>query len=119
MNCGHSHCGMCCGGMCGGLITLSDQEFDLLRLLAQTPFLPITRQEDTGKPMLLAEEIQNQDAFSTAITGLFQKRLIQLDYDIPLKNFNYEKYRFTTCHGSIALTAVGQIAIDQLEMQGI
>ena len=119
MECDHNHCGACCGRRCSDAFALSGPEICLLQILAQTPFLPVTRQKDTGMPVLLDEKAQKHDAFSAAITGLCQKRLIRLDYDIPLKNFNYEKYRFSTCHGSIALTATGQAVIDQLEIQGI
>ena len=44
--CGHNHCGTCCGGSCGGCggaLELTQREVDLLRLFAQIPFLPVAR----------------------------------------------------------------------------
>ena len=47
------------------------------------------------------------------------KGLISLDYDIPLKNYDYAEYSAYPVHGSMALTARGQAALDAYEIQGV
>ena len=44
-NCGHDHCGSCCGGSCTGCgaLELTPDELALLRRFAQLPFLPIAQ----------------------------------------------------------------------------
>lgn len=122
MDCGHDNCGACCGGSCGGCggtLELTSAELDLLRQFAQLPFLPVGRRWESETPVLLDVEHDDPKAVSAAIIGLSQKRLIQLDYDIPLQNFDYENYGQYPCHGSMALTARGQEAVELLEIQGI
>lgn len=85
-------------------------------MFAQVPFLSVSRRGDTGISVLLGDGADELDAFGFAVIGLQQKRLIQLDYDIPLKNFGYEKYRQFPCCGSMALTAKGQAVAERLEM---
>ena len=41
------------------------------------------------------------------------------DYDLPLSNFDYAAYGENFLHGSAALTAAGQEAVEILELQGI
>lgn len=115
---GHDNCGACCGG-CGGVLELTSAELDLLRLFAQLPFLPVARRWDSEVPVCLEEGNDDLETSSAAIMRLSQKRLIQLDYDIPLRNFNYDSYGQYPCHGSMALTAKGQEAVERLEIQGI
>ena len=57
--------------------------------------------------------------YSAAITGLEIKRLIRLDYDLPLTNFDYGAYGQYPCQGSMALTARGQAVVELLEIQGV
>lgn len=107
----------CCGGYRGELV-LTPPELELLRRLAQIPFLPVTRRADGETPVFL-EDGADPEAFSAAILGLQQKQLIELDYDIPLENFDYQAYARYPCRGSIALTARGQTTVEFLEIQGI
>lgn len=115
MNCGHDGCGACCGGTCGGCageLTLTRAEIDLLDRLAQTPFLPVTRRMDSETPAC-------PEAESDAILGLHRKGLIELDYDIPLMNYDYRDDPARFCRGSMALTARGQTVVELLEIRGI
>ena len=121
MDCEHDRCGACCGGSCGGCggeLVLTPQELELLRCFAQIPFLPAARRADGETPVYL-EDGADAAAFSAAILGLRQKQLIELDYDIPLVNFDYRAYAPYPCRGSMALTARGQAAVELLEIQGV
>ena len=46
------------------------------------------------------------------------KRLISIDYDLPLSGFDYAGYEGYPCRGSMALTEAGQRALEILEIQG-
>lgn len=122
LNCGHDHCGACCGsscGSCGNELELSQAEVDLLRLFAQIPFLPVARQRESEDPVFFDNSIASAETLGTAITALYQKRLIQLDYELPLMNYDYSEYEAYPCKGSMALTARGQAVVELLEIQGI
>lgn len=121
IGCGHDRCGACCGGSCtgcGGTLLLTQREIDLLLCLAQIPFLPVARQAGSDLPVCLEEEVGGPEA-SEIIRALQQKGLIRLDYDLPLSNFDYAAYQSCPVKGSMALTAAGQQAAEQLEIQGI
>ena len=119
MGCGD--CGGCRGGNCSGCgeLELTQQEISLLRRFAQIPFLPVARRWDSETPVYMEEGAENVEQFSTAITALELKRLIRLDYDMPLMNFDYEAYGQYPCQGSMALTARGQAVVELLEIQGV
>ena len=121
MHCGYDHCGACCGSCsgCGGELELTQMEIDLLRLFAQIPFLPVARPSGSEEPVFFEPDIGCAEALGTAITALYQKRLIQLDYDLPLLNFDYSEYESYPCKGSMALTARGQAVVEFIEIQGI
>ena len=121
LNCGHTHCGACCGGCggCGRHLELTQTEVDLLRLFAQIPFLPVGRRPGTEHPVLLDDIVGAADALGPAITSLGQKRLIRIDYGQPLVNYDYSGYESCTHKGSMALTASGQAVVELLEIQGI
>ncbi|MEY8386912.1 hypothetical protein AALC17_06360 [Oscillospiraceae bacterium 38-13] len=115
MSCEHCNGGGCGGcGSCGEL-ALTLPELALLRCLGQTPFLPIAAARDREKPICLEEP----EASPAVLLALAAKGLIRLDYDLPLKNFDYEAYRDIPLHGSMALTAWGQEVLEQIEIQGI
>ncbi|MPM06599.1 hypothetical protein SDC9_52901 [bioreactor metagenome] len=117
-DCGKSHCGACCGGICqGGSLLLTREEVKLLSKFAELAFLPVACREDNRSPIFLTPEY-TQAAISTTITGLWQKKLIRVDYDIPMLNFDYADYGPYAIHGSMAITAAGQDALDSLEIQG-
>lgn len=111
----------CCGTCCRGVtcLNLTQNELDLLRQLAQTPFLPVGYQPDLEVPVYLEADKADAAAYGMAIIGLLQKCLISLDYNCPLLNYKYEGYESCTRKGSFALTAAGQQAIETLAIQGI
>lgn len=116
--CRGGNCGGCSG--CGsGVLELTKGEIELLRRFAQVPFLPVARQPGSEMPVCLEEGISSIRALDAVIAALSQKRLIRLDYDMPLSNFDYKGYEPGLLRGSMALTARGQEAVDWLEIQGI
>lgn len=123
LNCGHDHCGACCGGGscggCGGELELTQTEIDLLHLFAQIPFLPVVRKDGSEYPVFLDDGIGTAQTLGPAITALDQKRLIQPDYDQPLQDYDYSDYEPCSQKGSMALTARGQAVVELLEIQGI
>lgn len=115
VNCGKRHCGACCGGACHkNDLILTSTELDLLRRLAVLAFMPVACRGGEDMPFCLEAGVEPE-----AITGLHQKGLICVDYDIPLLNFDYKGYEAYPMHGSIALTASGQTAVECLDIQGI
>ena len=95
------NCGSCRGG-CGLLLT--EAELALLRRLGETPFLPIAAAFDRKTPVYLEDPERPREQSAAAIQGLAAKGLLCLDYDIPLKNFDYAAYREI---------------LEQIEIQGI
>ena len=63
--------------------------------------------------------IQAGDRVAAVLRNLESKGLVSLDYHLPLSNFDYSAYAPWPLHGSAALTAAGQEALDSLEVQGI
>ena len=124
-NCGKDHCGTCCGGSCGGCggcggaLLLTAGEIDLLLRFAQLPFLPAARRQDQDAPVCLEDGPEAAEELSRLLAALEGKGLIRVDYDLPLTNFDYAGYEAYPIHGSAALTAAGQQAVELLEIQGI
>jgi len=98
---------------------MTQAEIDLLLDFAQTPFLPVARRVDSEAPIYLESNQYTAEEYEKIITALYQKRLIRLDYDLPLTNFNYAAYEVYPHRGSMALTATGQHVVELLEIQGI
>ena len=120
--CGQKHCGACCGGACsgcGGTCHTGPLAGLAFRALAEPRFLPVARQAVSEQPVCLEEGEERWEELSPIISALSQKGLIRLDYDLPLSHFDYAEYRDFPLRGSMALTAAGQQAVDQLEIQGI
>ena len=115
MGCGHDGCGAC--GGCGSALELTEAEVKLLDRFAQMPFLPVARRWDSESPVYLADGFGEE--YGNAILMLQQKRLIRLDYDIPLSNFDYKGYEAYPCQGRMALTSRGQEILELLEVHGI
>ena len=115
-----SGCGNCCGncGGCGELV-LSQGEITLLLQLAQIPFLPVARKADSTDPVYLENPDCDLSETSLILQCLEKRGLISLDYDQPLKGWDYSAYSAFPIHGSFALTAKGQQVLDVLEMQGV
>ena len=115
-----SGCGNCCGncGGCGELI-LSEGEITLLLQLAQIPFLPVARKADSTEPIYLEDPSLSPEEASLILQCLEKRGLISLDYDRPLKGWDYSAYNVYPLHGSFALTAKGQQVLDLLDLQGL
>ena len=114
-----SGCGNCCGncGGCGELI-LSEGEIEMLLGLAQIPFQPVARRADSLHPVYLEDPSRDPEETSLILQCLEKRGLISLDYDRPLKGWDYSAYVAYPIHGSFALTAKGQQILDLLELQG-
>lgn len=111
-----------CGGSCGGCdrreIVLTPPEAALLLRLGEVAFLPVARRYDGEVPVYLEEADFPPEACGQALAWLELKGLVRLDYDLPLTNFDYAAYGDCPLHGSAALTALGQEAVEVLEVQG-
>ena len=117
MPCPHSDCAACPeAGSCGALY-LTEDELSVLRRFAETPFLPLVKKAD-GLPLCPALE-GDTERLAAVLRNLESKGLVSLDYHLPLSNFDYGSYAPWPFHGSAALTAAGQEALDSLEVQGI
>ena len=118
--CDGDHCGKCCGGNCGGCgaIELTQEEIALLLRFAVLPFLPVVSTSFGGKAVLAESGGSDNAELSECIASLASKRLIQLDFDIPLSNYDYCGFDEYPVRGSMALTILGQTAIDRLYGMG-
>ena len=117
-NCGA--CGNCgsCGG-CAKALELTQGELDMLGVLAQIPFLPVARKMDDMTPVYLEDALYTPKDYSLILQVLEKKGLIDLDYGSALKGCNMAAYAGYPVHGTISLTARGQIVVELLDKQGI
>ena len=121
MSCCEGSCGGCqksCSG-CSPALYLTEEELTLLRLFGEVPFLPVARRPDSETPVCLEEGAGEQETVSKVIVALERKGLIDLDYNLPLQNFDYSPYAAWSRQGSMALTARGQEVLDVLDIQGV
>lgn len=121
MSCCEGSCGGCqksCSG-CSPALYLTEEELTLLRLFGEVPFLPVARRPDGEMPVCLEEGAGEQETVSKVIVALDRKGLIDLDYNLPLQNFDYSPYAAWSRQGSMALTARGQEVLDVLDIQGV
>lgn len=107
-----------CGG-CAATLELTQGEIDMLRRFGQIPFLPVARRADDFVPVYLEETDRTPEEYSLILQCLEIKKLISLDFDKPLANFDMSAYRKWPVHGSMALTQRGQTVVEMLELQGI
>ena len=117
--CQRDHCGRCCAGGCAahsGAITLTGPERAFLAALARFAFLPAAYAPGLDAPVCLELAGMTAETAAAAISALRDKRLISVDYDLPLKNFDYRAYAGFERFGSIALTSLGQEALDETEV---
>ena len=114
-------CGGCCGncGGCGSTLVLSAEEIVMLRLLGQIPFLPVARSASSMEPVYLEEGELSHGESSMALRCLEKRGLISIDFNQPLKGAYGPEYDAYPIKGSIALTILGQQALDLLEIQGV
>ena len=118
-NCRHDHCGRCCAGGCAshsGALSLTGPEQAFLAALARFAFLPVAYAPRLDAPVCLELAGMTAETAAAAISALRDKRLISVDYDLPLKNFDYRAYAGFERFGSIALTSLGQEAVDETEV---
>ena len=120
LGCGTSNCEKCggCGGGCRRELVLTPPEAALLLRLGEVAFLPVARRYDGETPVCLEEADYTPAEYSEALSWLQLKGLVSLDYDLPLRNFDYAAYGEYPLRGSAALTAAGQEAVEVLELQG-
>ena len=118
-----SGCGNCtgdcasCGG-CTGALVLNTGEVEMLRKLAQIPFLPVARRMDETAPVYLEDDRYTPEEYSLILQCLEKKNLISLDFDKPLRCFDDTAYRAWPIRGSMALTYRGLQVVELLEIQG-
>ena len=101
-------CGACQSGS-----SISPLARELLTVFAQTPFLPIALDKDSGQIVLVDPELETEAA-SLALRELQRRRLVSVDHDFLLSKASYDGYE-GWAHGSAALTARGQDMLDLLE----
>ena len=114
-------CGGCCGncGGCGSTLVLTPEEITILRLLGQIPFLPVARSAASMEPVYLEEGELSPEEGSRALQRMEKRGLISIDFDQPLKGGYGPAYDAYPIKGSIALTILGQQALELLEIQGV
>ena len=114
-------CGGCCGncGGCGSTLVLAAEEITMLQLLGQIPFLPVARSAASTDPVYLEEGELSPEKSSLALQCLAKRGLISIDFDQPLKGAYGPQYDAYPIKGSIALTILGQQALELLEVQGV
>ena len=118
-NCQQNHCGRCCAGGCAahsGALSLTGPEQAFLAALARYAFLPVAYAPRLDSPVCLELAGMEPETAAAALSSLRDKRLISVDYDLPLKNFDYRAYADFERFGSIALTSLGQEAVDETEV---
>lgn len=104
------NCGACSG--CARELVLTKKEISFLESLGQIPFLPVARNMGEDKPAFLEE---NTDEMTLLLQCLEKKGLISLDYDKPIRGFDYGAYPI---QGSLALTQRGQQVLEMVQVQG-
>lgn len=114
MDC-HGNCGGCSG--CGLELELTEPEIALLVELGQVAFLPVARTVSDPTPVYLCAAPRQQT--SLVLECLEKKALISLDFQQPLKGFDYSGYENLPLRGSMALTQRGQLVLEEMEYQGI
>ena len=102
-----------CGG-CAKELVLTQREIDLLETLSQIPFLPVARKMGDLTPVCMEPGMED----SRVLELLEKKALISLDYHMPIRGFDQEKYAGYPIVGSMALTERGQKVLELLEVQG-
>lgn len=112
-------CGNCqsCGG-CQASLELTEGEVELLRALSQFAFLPAARKADEETPMYLEDDRYTPEEYSILLQLLERKRLISIDYDMPLGSYG-PAYAPYPVRGSFALTQRGQTVTEQMDIWGI
>lgn len=106
-----------CGGCQSHVLLLTEAEIRLLRRFGELAFLPAACTRTNETPVYLSD-LGGRAEISAAILALQVKRLISVDFALPLQGFDYAGYEDYPVRGSMALTAAGQEALDSLDIQG-
>ena len=117
---GCTGCGGCasgCGGCQSHVLILTEAEIRLLRRFGELAFLPAACTRTNETPVYLSD-LGGRAEISAAILALQVKRLISVDFALPLQGCDYAGYEDYPVRGSMALTAAGQEALDSLNIQG-
>ncbi|MBO7670437.1 MAG: hypothetical protein J6S60_07585 [Oscillospiraceae bacterium] len=114
-NCQACNRGTGCSG-CQQNSALNPLESALLDVFSATPFLPVAIDRQSGQALLLDPELEPAAA-SLALRLLQRRGYVQVSTDLPLPNASYRGYEDWK-HGSAALTARGQEALDAMEYGG-
>ena len=118
---GCTGCGGCasgCGGCQSHVLLLTEAEIRLLRRFGDLAFLPAACTRTNETPVYLSD-LGGRAEISAAILALQVKRLISVDFALPLQGFDYAGYEDYPVRGSMALTAAGQEALDSPEHPGL
>ena len=105
-----------CGG-CAKELVLTQMEVDFLLKFAHIPFLPVDRRADDMHHQYF--ESDAPENCSLILQCLEKKGLVSMDYDKPLKGFDYSAYASLPVRGSMALTERGHTVLELLERQGL
>ncbi len=97
-----------------GSVFLTEKECELLSMFAEYSFLAVGQSEKSGYPAVLTDGEYD----GNALLLLKLNGLVEIDYDIPLKGFDYGPYRGYSRFGSAALTAKGQDVLETMEING-
>ena len=96
--CGGNHCGKCCGGSCNGCgsLELTQAEATFLLTFSVLPFQAVVGKDISdfpvyAYPVCALEENPGPDVRPELISVLAGKGLIEVDYDIPLSNYDYRE----------------------------
>ena len=116
---GCSNCDGSCAS-CGScrMLELNMGELAVLEQLRSIPFLPVARRADSKNPVCPEISDSSPEEVSLILLCLEKKGLISIDYDLPLKGFDYSVCPAYPVHGSLALTLRGQQTLDFLEIHG-
>lgn len=113
----NGNCGSC--GGCAKEMEITEKELNFLQEMSQIPFLPVARTMGDLTAVYLEAGVEKQEEYAAVLACLEKKGLISLDFDKPLKTFDYSAYQAYPIRGSIALTQRGCTVVDLLERQGI
>lgn len=98
-----------------GSLEMTQPEIDFLNIISQLAFVPVVRRPDDMTP----HGFPDSEELTWVLQVLERKQLISLDYDGPLKGWDYSSAPAYRVQGSAALTQRGQSVLELLEIQGI
>lgn len=106
------NCAGCSG--CGGSLFLNAEEIGFLEKMAQIPFFPVARRMDSDEFMCT-----DNPGMENTVILLEKKGLLSLDYDKPLRGYDYSHCKGYPVKGSAALTDRGIRTLELIQIQGV